>query len=444
MKTFGLSLPFVLRWLALTIGLVALGLFALSGKLRRRVHFFISTHFYVNKYEYRDEWLALSRRLQGTLTEADVVEALRQVLAESLYTANITIWLGDAGHGYRPLSLSGNPGGKTGASALAPDDPMVRFLKTHPCFYVEEEEPDREWGAVAEKKETLLADLDLVLMAPLFIGDQLVGLIGLGPEFTGGRYGHDDFDLLTALGTQTASALLAARMAEELANARERQAWDKLSAFVLHDVKNAATMLSLVRENASNHIQEPEFQQDMLDAVDDALARMSKVQKRLSMLKGEVTPAPQDLELGRFLNERCRQISAKLGGMKVEIACEAKIRMHADPEFLSRIMENLLLNAFEAGGDRTVIRINVRKDDAHGQAIIEITNNGPGIAGDLLPNALFEPFKTTRPRGTGIGLWQTKRPVTDLKGSVSAENMPEGGARFVVKLPLAGNNRVTS
>ena len=96
---------------------------------------------------------------------------------------------------------NGNPGGKAGANALAPDDPLVRFLETHPYFYIKEEEPDWEWNVVAEKNETLLADLDLALMAPLFIGDQLVGLIGLGPEFTGGRYGHDDFDLLTALGT---------------------------------------------------------------------------------------------------------------------------------------------------------------------------------------------------------------------------------------------------
>jgi len=113
-------------------------------------------------------------------------------------------------------------------------------------------------------KEGFLTDLDLVLIAPLFIGVQLIGLIGLGPEFTGGRYGHDDFDLLTAIGSQAASALMAVRMAEKLAEVRERQAWDKLSAFVLHDIKNAANMLSLARGNASNHLQNPQFQQDFL------------------------------------------------------------------------------------------------------------------------------------------------------------------------------------
>ncbi|HBF42816.1 MAG TPA: hypothetical protein DDW42_04160, partial [Desulfobacteraceae bacterium] len=91
MRTFGLPLSFILKWLFLVLGFVAAGLFAFSGKIRRRVHFFISTHFYINKYEYRDEWLALSQHLQGALTEADVVRALRKVLAESLYTNEIFI-----------------------------------------------------------------------------------------------------------------------------------------------------------------------------------------------------------------------------------------------------------------------------------------------------------------------------------------------------------------
>jgi putative PEP-CTERM system histidine kinase len=439
MRTFGLPLPFVLRWLFLALGLVALGLFTCSGKLRRRVHFFISTHFYVNKYEYRDEWLALSRQLQGALTEADVVKALRQVLAESLYTTNLIIWLGDTEYGYRPIFSHGNPNSKANENALTPDDPLVRFLKTHTYFYLEEREPDKAWEEIAVKKKVFLDNLNLVLLTPLFIGDQLVGLIGLGPEFTDGRYGRDDFDLLTALGTQAASALLAVRMAEKLAHAREQEAWDRLSAFVLHDVKNAATMLSLVRDNAPDHIHDPEFQQDMLKAVDDALGRMAKVQDRLSMLKGEVTPVWQDLELCRFLEDRCQQMGKKLGTLKIDLECRGRIQVHTDPELLFSILENLLLNVLEAGGDGMEVKIRASKDDDHGQAIIDIIDNGPGIPEELLPDALFEPFKTSKPKGSGIGLWQVRRIVTSLKGSISAENVAEGGARFLVKLPLSAS-----
>ncbi|MBW1932281.1 MAG: PEP-CTERM system histidine kinase PrsK [Deltaproteobacteria bacterium] len=437
MRTFGLPLPFVLRWLFLALGLVALGIFTCSGKLRRRVHFFISTHFYVNKYEYRDEWLALSHQIQGALTEADVIKALRQVLADSLYTTNLIIWLGDTENGYIPIFSPGNPNGKADKNIIPPDDPLVRFLKTHPYFHLEDREPDKAWKEIVEKKKVFLDNLNLVLLTPLFIGDQLVGLIGIGPEFTGGRYGQDDFDLLTALGTQAASALLAVRMAEKFAHTREQEAWDRLSAFVLHDVKNAATMLSLVRDNAPNHIHDLEFQQDMLKAIDDALKRMAKVQDRLRTFKGENTPIWEELDLCRFLKDCCQQLGKKLGTLKIGLDCHGKIQVHTDQEFLFSIIENLLLNVLEAGGDGMEVQIRTNKGDDHEQAIIEIIDNGPGIPEKLLPDALFEPFKTSKPKGSGIGLWQARRLVASLKGTISAENVAGGGARFVVRLPLS-------
>ena len=104
---------------------------------------------------------------------------------------------------------------------------------------------------------------------------------------------------------------------------------------------------------------------------------------------------------------------------------------------LTTILENLLLNAFEAGGEGTAVRIRTARDDIGRKAVVEIIDNGPGIAQELLPDALFEPFKTSKDGGSGIGLWQVKRVIDCLGGSVSAENSPEGGARFVVKLPLS-------
>lgn len=118
--------------------------------------------------------------------------------------------------------------------------------------------------------------------------------------------------------------------------------------------------------------------------------------------------------------------------------------MHADPELLYRVLENLLLNALEAGWDGTEVKINTSRDDDQKQAIIEVMDNGPGIPEVLLPNALFEPFKTTKSKGSGIGLWQVKRVVTSLRGTISAENATEGGARFVVRLPMAGVGKFNS
>ncbi len=287
-----------------------------------------------------------------------------------------------------------------------------------------------------KSSESFLGSLNLSLIAPISIGNQLVGLIGLGPEFTGGKYGHDDFDLLAALGSQTAATLLAVRMAEELAHTREQQAWNRLSAFVLHDIKNAATMLSLLQENAPEHIHEPEFQQDMLELVDDALRRMGRVEQRLGALKDDVTPERQNLELGSFLQGCIRRLKKKLPSMEITTEGPNEIQVSSDPELLGSILENLLLNAYEVRREGTVVRIRIGRNGDANQAVVEVIDNGPGIAAELLPDGLFEPFKTGKNGGSGIGLWQVKKVVTSLGGSVSADNNPDGGARFMIRLPL--------
>ena len=444
MRTLGMEMSFVLTWLLVGLGLVAIGLFAFSGKIRRRVQFFISTHFYNNKYEYRDEWLALSQELQGASNESEVVKGLREVLAESLYTTDIFIWLGGSGSSqeYRLVSSPATLESVNLENHLAFHDPLVEYFNSHPYFHLEEKEPETDWQEVLQSKKPLLHSLNITLLAPISIGNQLVGLIGLGPEYTGGQYSYDDFDLLAALGSQTASALLAIRMAEELAHVREQQAWNRLSAFVLHDIKNAATMLSLLQENASDHIHEPEFQQDMLELVDDSLTRMARVEQRLKTLKDEITPEFKRINLWNVLSDCCRRLEAQLPKLDVKIENKNDIEVMSDPVLLSSILENLLLNSSQVCRSDIIVQLKIGTDNDSGQVFVELSDNGPGIPSNLLPDALFEPFKTSKEGGSGIGLWQVKKIVTSLGGSVSAKNNHEGGACFVLTLPqvILSNN----
>ena len=270
---------------------------------------------------------------------------------------------------------------------------------------------------------------------PLTIGNQCVGLIGLGPEYTGGIYGTDDFDLLSALGSQAASALLAVRTAEELARAREQSAWNTLSAFVLHDIKNAANILSLVKENASQHIHNPEFQQDMLTSVGDALKRMAKVQVRLSTLKGEIVPVLKELDICTLLRNCSQNLAKKLPDLTIDVQCQDELRIRTDPEFIAIMLENLALNSFEAGSGNTRIQIKIKDVQEEGVQV-EFLDNGPGIPLNMLPDRLFEPFTTGKAKGSGIGMWQVKRLVESLGGKITAQNIT-GGARFVLRFPGA-------
>lgn len=439
MKGFGVEMAFVFKWLLLVLGFVVALLFAFSPTLRRHAHFFISTHFYASKYEYRDEWLALSTELQGARSEIEVVRALRKVLADCLYASEIFIWLGDFARGYQLVACSEHQMRESGEKVIVPYNKLVMYLTAHPYFYMADQEPDEEWREVVGSEDNFLLPLGLSLVVPLSIGRRLVGFVGLSSEFTGGHYGHDDFDLLTALCGQTASNVLAARIGEKLAQTREEQAWSRLSAFVLHDIKNAATMLSLLQENAPAHIHEPEFQEDMLELVDDALKRMGRIEQQLTALHQNVVPKTEVFELNDFLHNCTQRMLNKLGTMKIRNRCQGDIMISSDKSLFTSIIENIFINAFEAG---EVTLVDLETSVSPGERIlVKVSDNGPGIAKDLLPDGLFQPFKTNKEGGSGIGLWQVKRLVSTLGGTIEAGNNPEGGAFFLMRFPKVQGGR---
>jgi signal transduction histidine kinase len=336
--------------------------------------------------------------------------------------------------------------GKSADSMITAGDPLVLYLKDKPYLYLEKPINTTTYQRVISEKKDFFLTSGLVLAMPLTIGGQCVGLIGLGPEYTENLYGRDDFDLLTALFSQAASALLAARTAEKLAQERESSVWNSLSAFVLHDIKNAATMLGLVKENASANIHKPEFQQDMLASVDDALKRMNKVQHRLTTLKDEIRLKIITLEIGRLVRDCCHKLAGKLPDLTIDVECHQNLTVQTDPDVIVQIFENLIINALEAGGPGTHVHVKVSKTDCDRKTVLlEIIDNGPGIPTDMMPNHLFGPFKTTKPNGGGIGLWQVKRLVECLGGTIDAENLSIGSAKFAVRLPITkpGLNKPT-
>ncbi|MFP4390496.1 MAG: XrtA/PEP-CTERM system histidine kinase PrsK, partial [Desulfococcaceae bacterium] len=425
-RRFGLPFSFVLQWFLVAGGAVFLLMMAVSGKVRHAVKYFVSTHFYNNKYEYRDEWLAFSRRLQDARTESEVVDAFHRILSRSLFTNAIAIWTGDSRRGYRMALRRGIRVKAPEALALPADDPLIVRLGQNRCLQFGPDGGD-ESETEGPALPAPLSETGLVLFAPFSAGEELVGLVGVGPEFTGGRYGPDDFDLLEALGTQAASALSSARSAQALAEARRQEAWDVMSAFILHDVKNAASMLSLIRQNAPSHMDDPEFQADLLESIDHALARMDKVRNRLDALKQEVSPDWKILDMERWLSEECARLKRRLQGASIQVNCPEGWKLRTDPDILSTILENLTINAMEAGA--TDIRVAVENFDGSGP-VLSVADNGPGIPEELLPDGLFEPFRTTKSTGTGVGLWQARRLAGALGGELSVANGEEGGALF--------------
>ncbi|MDR6758050.1 signal transduction histidine kinase [Mycoplana sp. BE70] len=98
-----------------------------------------------------------------------------------------------------------------------------------------------------------------------------------------------------------------------------------------------------------------------------------------------------------------------------------------------QVIHNILRNAAEALDGKDDLRISIRADGSDKQAVLTITDNGPGIPAAALPH-IFEPFFTTKPEGMGLGLPLCARLIEKMDGSMEAVNA--GGARFIVRLPL--------
>ena len=191
-------------------------------------------------------------------------------------------------------------------------------------------------------------------------------------------------------------------------------------------------MLDLARKNAPQHLDNPAFQQDMLQSLDDALKRMAKVQTRLSALKEEMVPHIRPVALHELLRAHRDRFAQKMPNLDIAMECPPDLSIQTDPDIIGQILENLLINAWEVGGGETAVRIKVT---ANSMIRIDLQDNGPGIQADLLPQALFAPFKSAKPNGSGIGLWQVRQLVESLRGDIQAQNIPEGVARFTLSFP---------
>lgn len=432
-RLYDFPLKLVLFWFVVGVGAVGAAILFVSESVRQRFRFFVSTHFYVDKYEYRDEWLAFSVLLQNANSEAKVLGTLHQVLVDTLYTKDIWIWAGNEADGYNLVVSSTNANKQ--ACHFAGDGPVISYLRQKP--YLDLTAPANRKNEMFQACSVSMPPPWPILFVPLVADGQILGCIGVGPEYTGGRYGQDDFDLLTALGSQAASALIAVRLSEEAARLRERRALHNVSAFLLHDIKNAASILSLVHANAVEHMDNPEFRKDMVTAVGDALQRMEKAQTSLAMLRDRVRSVWQDIVFCKFLSELLVRFEERLPGLEIRLECPSGLAVRTDPQLLETVIENLLLNAYEAGEGKCQVNIEVVQDE--GGLTISVANNGPAIPEHLLPDQLFQRFVSDKPDGSGIGLWQARLVLQRLGATIMAENPDGGGARFVIRLPVVGS-----
>jgi putative PEP-CTERM system histidine kinase len=269
------------------------------------------------------------------------------------------------------------------------------------------------------------------LVAPLRCQDLTIGVVLLGPASS--PYTDEDVDFVATVVQHAAGAIAVARLSESTAQARQAETFDRVTAFVVHDLKNSVAALSLLARNAVRHFDDPEFQRDTVTSLSQTVARMQRLLARLS------SPGPaletldiEAVEVGVLVAE----VTAPLAGdplVHLERDVATPVVVAADRRALRRVLENLITNAAEAIPRDGSIRVSVTEDDGH--AVIAVEDTGCGISEDFLQRHLFTPFRSTKAGGWGIGLYHTKQLVDRHRGEIRVESIEGRGTTFWVKWP---------
>jgi putative PEP-CTERM system histidine kinase len=255
----------------------------------------------------------------------------------------------------------------------------------------------------------------------------------LADRVNGAVYTVEELELLKCIGDQMTSVLLNLRLATEVASAKELEAFRTMSAFFVHDLKNAASSLNLMLKNLPVHFDDPAFREDALRGVGNTARRIDDMIVRLTALRQR----PDSIRVESDLNQLVSEALDRINGMpNVELTRELQPlpAILADREMVQSVVTNLVLNARDALGSGG--RIQVRTEHQGARVVLSVVDNGCGMSQAFLNDSLFRPFQSTKKKGLGIGLFQSRAIVQAHGGGMHVESEAGAGTTFLVSFPV--------
>ncbi|MCK4856345.1 MAG: PEP-CTERM system histidine kinase PrsK, partial [candidate division Zixibacteria bacterium] len=268
---------------------------------------------------------------------------------------------------------------------------------------------------------------------PLIARHELVGFISCRAD---SRISADVKLLLETISHQLALSLLSARQYEALIETKELASFHKVSSFVIHDVKNLISMLSMILQNAERKFNDPRFQQATIDTLAGAQARMKRMISRLTAPSAQIDYEIDECDLQKIVHDLLQQMrlseNEKLQ-VKIDIPTPPSVR--GNEEKLGSIISNLLINALEAMPDGGELQVATDQDKDH--VSITVADNGVGMTEEFMREKLFRPFKTSKPGGLGIGLFQSRELARQMGGELTVRSTVNKGSAFTLRLKKA-------
>ena len=407
---------------------------ALLPRFRATLRVVIAKNFFAYRYDYRVEWL----RFIKTVSEADASPAL---LPERVVEAVCTVVESPGGALFAPGDGGGfdvvaqwNWRGFTGGTVTADGD-LAAFL-TQRQRIVDLDElraGDGDYGDLAVPVWAA-GDRGAWLIVPLLHLDALRGFIVIERTLARRTLNWEDFELLRTLGRQAASYIAEATTQAELDEAGKFDEFNRRFAFIMHDIKNLVSQLSLVARNAERHADNPAFRADMVATLQGSVGKMNDLLARLAQRTTERNETGAAVDLGLLLAE---VVSAKARQRDtLTLAHDGEqYFVIGDPVRFEALFGHLIQNAIDASDPGTTIAVTVGRDAA--SVVVTIADHGSGMSPAFIRNQLFKPFKSTKPDGFGIGAYEAREIARAAGGRLEVASREGDGTVFTITLPLA-------
>ncbi len=404
-----------------------------SKKLRSSLRVNLVKHLFQHRYDYRAEWLRFNQTLSRPSQDAaPLPERVVQAMADITDSpAGLLLMPGAQGD----LELAARWQWPT---VEVPDMELATTVQTlfeRQQFIVEIDDlrEGRDVNDMADLlPDWLYNDRSVWALVPLLHFERLVGVIILARPGVVRKLDWEDFDLLRLAAQQLASYLAEQAGQEALMEASRFDEFNRRIAFVMHDIKNLASQLSLLASNAEKHAEKPEFRADMLVTLRNSAEKLNTLLARLGRYGASGSDTKESLQLSNFVREMAKRTA---DGTRISVPQTDEARVIAHREGLEQAILHLLQNAIDASADEEPIFLSSSTDGLHG--IIEISDSATGMSAEFIRNGLFKPFVSSKQGGFGIGAFEARELVNAMGGRLEVDSREGLGTRFIIRLPLA-------
>ena len=411
---------------------LALVLLLFSAQTRARVRVYLTKNFFNYAYDYREEWLTLTRTLADAGSGLSLEERVIYAIGRLVESQNGVLWWRDSTGALAWRASYGAP--QVDVARLESDDPVVAYMVQREWIVnLAEMESMPEAYDGLQPPDWLKPESNAWLLLPMFRDEgRLYGVLLLSKPRAPIKWDWEVLDLLKTASTVAASYLALDDAGRQLTEARQFEGFNRLSAFVIHDLKNLIAQLTLVLRNAERHHDNPAFVRDAFKTLDHVVERMNRLMNQLRNAGPSVVS--EAVDVGRLLGEVTTARASQVPAPVFQDGAEGVV-VTANRDRLFSAFEHIVHNAQDAAGKHGRVQLRVMHP-APDRVAIEIEDTGPGMSAEFIRTRLFRPFDTTKGlTGMGIGAYESREYVRSIGGEMVVTSEQGKGTTFRIVIP---------